>query len=60
MTWVGGGDAAGPSTPGSAYHQSGRLTRHARRRHLRLDTTWPWSDAFVLAWQRLTQLTADT
>ncbi|MEV6613167.1 hypothetical protein AB0N31_04640 [Streptomyces sp. NPDC051051] len=36
------------------YHQTGRLVRHARIRHLRLDASWPWSAAFALAWNRLT------
>ncbi|MCP2365120.1 hypothetical protein HD597_012140 [Nonomuraea thailandensis] len=35
-----------------------RLAAHARRRHLRLERTWPWAGAFVLAWQRLTDLPA--
>jgi hypothetical protein len=38
------------------YHQAGRLARHARIRHLRLDASWPWSAAFALAWNRLTGL----
>lgn len=38
------------------YHQAGRLARHARIRRLRLDASWPWSAAFVLAWDRLTAL----
>ncbi|MBL3671713.1 IS1380 family transposase [Streptomyces sp. M2CJ-2] len=38
------------------YHQTGRLARHARVRHLRLDASWPWATAFTLAWNRLTGL----
>ncbi|MGW9132927.1 hypothetical protein [Streptomyces sp. NPDC055681] len=38
------------------YRQPARLARHARRRHLRLDPTWPWTATFVLAWDRLTAL----
>jgi hypothetical protein len=38
------------------YHLPARLTTHARRRWLRIDPSWPWADAFVLAWQRLTTL----
>ncbi|MFJ2034117.1 transposase [Streptosporangium sp. NPDC087985] len=37
-----------------------RLATHARRRHLRIERTWPWAQAFVLAWQRLTRLPALT
>jgi Transposase DDE domain group 1 len=40
------------------YHQAGRLARHARIRYLRLDASWPWSAAFALAWDRLTDLQA--
>ncbi|MFB4285966.1 IS1380 family transposase [Nonomuraea sp. MTCD27] len=40
------------------YHLPARLAAHARRRHLRLERTWPWAQAFVLAWQRLTDLPA--
>jgi hypothetical protein len=40
------------------YHLPARLAAHARRRHLRIERTWPWAQAFVLAWQRLTQLPA--
>jgi hypothetical protein len=28
------------------------------RRWLRIDRTWPWAEAFILAWQRLTALPA--
>lgn len=42
------------------YHLPARLAAHARRRHLRLAPDWPWAQAFVLAWQRLTGLTALT
>jgi hypothetical protein len=38
------------------YSVPARYVRHARRRHLRIDRTWPWADAFTLAWQRLTRL----
>uniref|UniRef100_A0AAU1I999 Transposase n=1 Tax=Streptomyces sp. NBC_00180 TaxID=2903632 RepID=A0AAU1I999_9ACTN len=30
------------------YSIPARLVRHARRRRLRLDRTWPWADAFAL------------
>ncbi|MGR8007501.1 IS1380 family transposase [Streptomyces hypolithicus] len=42
------------------YHLPARLAAHARRRHLRLAPDWPWAEAFVLAWQRLTGLTTVT
>ncbi|MDH6580758.1 hypothetical protein P3T29_006452 [Kitasatospora sp. MAP5-34] len=38
------------------YSVPARLSRHARRRWLRIDCTWPWAEAFTLAWQRLTKL----
>lgn len=38
------------------YHLPARLATHARRRHLRIERTWPWALPFVLAWQRLTHL----
>ncbi|MEV4116010.1 IS1380 family transposase [Nonomuraea sp. NPDC049695] len=40
------------------YHLPARLAAHARRRHVRIERSWPWVPAFVLAWQRLTQLPA--
>src|SRR5699024_1653752 len=42
------------------YHQSARLARHARRRFLRLERTWPWAEAFTICWQRLTALPTPT
>jgi hypothetical protein len=42
------------------YHLPARLTAHARRRWLRIDHSWPWASAFVLARQRLTTLPAVT
>ncbi|MGP4105346.1 hypothetical protein [Nonomuraea sp. KM90] len=42
------------------YHLPARLAAHARRRHLRIDRTWPWAQVLVLAWQRLTNLPALT
>ncbi|MFI1936909.1 transposase [Streptomyces purpureus] len=40
------------------YHLPARLANHARRRRLRIEHSWPWADAFVVAWQRLTALPA--
>jgi hypothetical protein len=34
------------------------LTRHAHRRWLHLSDTWPWHNAFLTCWQRLTTLPA--
>lgn len=42
------------------YHLPARLVRHARRRWLRIERTWPWAETFVLAWRRLTALPAAT
>nr|WP_263008683.1 transposase [Nonomuraea phyllanthi] len=41
-------------------HLPARLAAHARHRHLRIERTWPSARAFVLAWQRLTDLPALT
>ncbi|MEU2835228.1 IS1380 family transposase [Streptomyces lavendulae] len=40
------------------YHLPARLTRHARRRWLTIARDWPWRDAFLTCWQRLTALPA--
>jgi hypothetical protein len=42
------------------YHLPARLTKHARRRWLRIEKSWPWADAFTTGWQRLTNLPAVT
>jgi hypothetical protein len=42
------------------YHLPARLARHARRRILRVERTWPWAPAFTASWNRLTQLPAAT
>ncbi|MCY0932587.1 IS1380 family transposase [Streptomyces sp. H27-H1] len=42
------------------YHLPARLSRHARRRWLRIERTWPWADAFTTAWTRITDLPAVT
>jgi hypothetical protein len=42
------------------YHLPARLAKHARRRYLRIERTWPWSEAFTTSWRRLTQLPAVT
>src|SRR5713101_5577436 len=33
-----------------------RLVRHARARVLKISRTWPWKDAFLTCWQRLSTL----
>ncbi|MFD0507482.1 IS1380 family transposase [Streptomyces chiangmaiensis] len=40
------------------YHLPARLAKHARRRWLRIETTWPWADAFTISWRRLGALPA--
>jgi DDE family transposase len=35
-----------------------RLVRHARARVLKISRTWPWKDAFLACWQRLSALPA--
>ncbi|MFD5514017.1 transposase [Streptomyces sp. NPDC127051] len=42
------------------YHLPARLSRHARRRRLRIESTWPWASAFTTVWTRLTSLPAVT
>jgi serine/threonine protein phosphatase PrpC len=42
------------------YHLPARLAKHARRRRLRIETTWPWAEAFTTCWQRLSALPAVT
>jgi len=42
------------------YHMPARLARHARRRYLRIEQTWPWAPAFTTSWMRLAQLPAIT
>ncbi len=37
-------------------HAAARLTRGGRRQHLKIAATWPWADAFVTAWARVTAL----
>lgn len=40
------------------WHLPAKLTTHARRRHLHIPDTWPWREAFLTCWQRLTALPA--
>ena len=42
------------------WHLPARLTRHARKRVLKLSRTWPWKDAFLTCWQRLCALPEPT
>jgi hypothetical protein len=37
-------------------HLPAKLTTHARRRVLTIAETWPWADAFLLCWQRMSLL----
>lgn len=40
------------------WHLPARLVTHARRRTLKISPSWPWRDAFLTCWQRLTALPA--
>jgi hypothetical protein len=40
------------------WHIPARLTRHARKRILKISPDWPWKDAFLTCWQRLCSLPA--
>lgn len=42
------------------YHLPAPLAHHARNRWLRIETTWPWAEAFSTCWRRLTELPALT
>ncbi|WP_433498071.1 IS1380 family transposase [Sphaerimonospora sp. CA-214678] len=42
------------------WHLPARLVSHARRRILKISTTWPWKEAFLICWQRLCALPALT
>jgi hypothetical protein len=39
-------------------HIPARLVRHARRRTLKIERSWPWADAVVTAWNRIGQIPA--
>ena len=40
------------------WHIPARLVRHARQRILKISPDWPWKDAFLTCWQRLSALPA--
>ena len=40
------------------WHLPARLARHARQRALAISADWPWAQAFLTCWQRLTALPA--
>ena len=40
------------------WHLPARLARHARQRALAISPDWPWTDAFLICWQRLCALPA--
>ncbi|MBG0814277.1 IS1380 family transposase [Planomonospora sp. ID82291] len=42
------------------WHLPARLISHARRRTLKISATWPWKNAFLTCWQRLSTLPAPT
>src|SRR5579859_1808669 len=37
-------------------HTAARLVRGGRKRHLRIQATWPWAEAITAAWQRIDAL----
>jgi len=37
-------------------HAAARLARGGRRRHLKIQASWPWAGAITTAWQRITAL----
>lgn len=39
-------------------HLPATLSSHARQRTLKIAETWPWTNAFILCWQRLNALPA--
>ena len=41
-------------------HLPATLSSHARHRVLKIPETWPWTNAFIQCWQRLTALPAPT
>ncbi|MFD1502794.1 hypothetical protein ACFSIL_40890, partial [Streptosporangium lutulentum] len=42
------------------WHLPAKLVRHARHRILKIRPNWPWREAFLTCWQRLTVLPAPT
>jgi hypothetical protein len=40
------------------WHIPARLARHARQRVLKISPSWPWKDAYLTCWQRLSALPA--
>jgi hypothetical protein len=37
-------------------HAAARLVRGSRKRHLKIQATWPWADAITTAWRRIDAL----
>lgn len=40
------------------WHIPARLVRHARRRTLKISRDWPWKNAFLACWQRISAMPA--
>jgi hypothetical protein len=40
----------------SLLHAAARLVRGGGRRRLKITATWPWAEAFITAWTRITAL----
>jgi hypothetical protein len=49
---------AEPDTLRRLWHIPARLVRHARQRILKICPDWPWKQAFLTCWQRLSALPA--
>ncbi len=41
---------------GAGAHTAARLVRGGRRRRLQIPASWPWADAIVTAWVRISAL----
>jgi hypothetical protein len=37
-------------------HAAARLVRGGRRRHLKIQASWPWAEAITVAWARINAL----
>jgi Transposase DDE domain group 1 len=37
-------------------HAAGRLVLGGRKRHLKIQASWPWAEAITAAWQRISAL----
>jgi hypothetical protein len=51
-------DAAPDTLRYRIWHLPARLSQHPRQRTLSIATDWPWKEAFLACWHRLTALAA--